>query len=286
MKSLFLLTLFTCQLAIGQVPFRKYKPGEKFRYTLITESFRNNEFDSKTVSFSKHTVVSKNNHYSEEVEWVGKIVLSKNTKSNLYSAAIKVKPYNISLEKGAMIRLPKLTVPQMVGEITDLNTFYVAVSPALHAQRLSAELPQFTDSLVHGNFADSIQILLGEDCMQVTQKLLAHTKKTTTIQTTFSPPRDICIKPVTDTIARNIFGANNNFQMIRRSIPGKVNLMWGVEQFTIVSVLDNSNGQIIQANMQNTLRLRLRANADSDLKNYVAELPLTLKRVIYLRLEK
>ncbi len=72
--------------------------------------------------------------------------------------------------------------------------------------------------------------------------------------------------------------------MIRAGANGKVNLFWGVEQFTISAKIDNKTGQITEAEMINLLTLRMRYNATPDLKSYDAELPVTIRRVVRLEL--
>jgi hypothetical protein len=174
----------------------------------------------------------------------------------------------------------------MTGEITDLNTFYVAVSPMLHVQKLSTSLFSFKDSVLHGNFTDGKQILSGEDCIEVTQKLLTHDSKITLIETSFLPPARVCIIPLIDTIGKQFISAPNNFQMIRKGNGDKVNLLWGIEEFTIQTTIDNHTGQILKAEMINLLNLKMRYNSSADLKTFEAEFPLTIKRILHLELLK
>jgi hypothetical protein len=148
---------------------RVYKKGDSFRYQLITETFNNNLPPERTVSVSFHRVVDDDSSLAEEVQWLSKTVYSKKDTLIFDSIARKVTRYRISLTPAGTLKIPPLTVPEMTGEITDLNTFYVAVSPKLHARQLSKLNPLFKDSVVHGHFADSVQILYGEDVMEVTQ---------------------------------------------------------------------------------------------------------------------
>ncbi|HLG40622.1 MAG TPA: hypothetical protein VI461_13180, partial [Chitinophagaceae bacterium] len=221
----------------------------------------------------------------EEIKWINKTVYRKDT-LHLDSIAQKVPPYRISLLRGGHLQLPPLTVPEMTGEITDLNTFYVAVSPALHIQRLGPNQLSFKDSVLKGNFADGREIIKGEDCIQVTQKLLIKDKGITVIETSFMPPYYTCITPFIDTIGKITFDSPCNFQMIRKGIGGKVSLLWGTEEFVIISTLDNRTGQLLKAEMVNLLNLRMRYNSAEDLKTYDAEIPLTIRRVLHLELIK
>ncbi|HET6995008.1 MAG TPA: hypothetical protein VFI06_08495 [Chitinophagaceae bacterium] len=267
------------------IKFRQYKKGEHFQYQLTTESFRNNQPDSKTISISHHTIVDDSGRLAEEIKWISKKSVGKET-AQLDSTAQKVPPYKISLQPGGRLKIPALTIPEMTGEITDLNTFYVAVSPALHIHKLDPGHLSFIDSVLKGNFADGKQIINGEDCIQVKQRLLIKDKKTTTVETSFLPPFYTGITPYIDTIGKQSFEVPNNFQMVRKGAGDKVNLLWGVEKFIITSTIDNRTGMILQAEMINLLNLRMRYNASADLSTYDGEIPLTIKRVLHLELLK
>jgi len=283
---LFFSLSLTSSLSFSQaIKYRKYKEGEKFRYRLITEAYNYEQFASKTVSLSEHTVIKDSGYLSEQVVWLSKRLFTPKDTANLDSTALQVQPYKISLSRKGKVLLPKLTVPDMVGEITDLNTFYVAIAPALNAQKLSLKNNIFQNKEIRrGNFADSINILYGTDCIQVTQRLISSNRQYSIVETQFLPPTSACLEPLIDTIGKRIFDYPNNFQMIRAGANGKVNLFWGVEQFTISSKIDNKTGQIIEAEMINLLTLRMRYNATPDLKSYDAELPVTIRRVVRLEL--
>src|SRR5262249_6930218 len=161
----------------------------------------------------EHRVIIDSGHWEEVIRWISKTVYSGNTVSHLDSLAQKVTPYNISLAENGKMQLPPLVIPAMTGEITDLHTFYVAVSPGLHAQQLSRTNNFFKDSVLHGKFADGKQILDGDDYIQVTQRLVRQDSGTTVIETSFLPPDHPGIKPLLDTIGKKTFDHPNNFQM-------------------------------------------------------------------------
>jgi hypothetical protein len=286
MKRLLCLLCIIPLLSYSQlIKSREYKKGNHFRYRLTTESFRNNQPDVKTVSISQHIIVEDSGRLAEEVKWIDKTVVEKDT-LHLDSIAQKVPAYRISLLPGGNLQLPPLFIPEMTGEITDLNTFYVAISPALHIQRLGPNHLSLKDSLLKGNFADGREIIKGEDCIQVKQKLLVKEKEITMIETSFLPPYYTCITPFIDTIGKDMFEVPCNFQMVRKGAADKVNLLWGTEKFIITSTLNNRSGQLVKAEMINLLDLRMRFNSSDDLKTYDAEIPLTIKRILRLELLK
>lgn len=274
--------------SFGQViKFRDYKKGETFKYRLTTEVSRNGKFASKSVSISQHSVSKNDGLFSEEICWLHKTSFNGKDTIHLDSIAKKINPYLVSLSPKGKVLLPKLKVPEMTGDITDLNTFYVAIAPALNAQQLSADKPEFTnETLRQGHFADSIEVLEGTDCLQVTQRLVSTNKEYSVVETKFTSPPTFCLTPLLDTVGRKIFDQYNNIQFVRKSEGDKVNVFWGVESFTMVSKINNKNGQIIEATMENVLNLRLRYNSSRDYKTYAIEMPMVIKRMLKLELIK
>ena len=274
-------------LGSAQFPVRKYKAGETYKYRLTTDVYRNDQYSGKTVSISEHRVINQGEVLSEEIKWVSKTSYNGTDTVHLDSVAQGLPPYNISLSPSGKVLLPKLSNPEMVGEITDLNTFFVAIAPALNAQKLSAKNRDFKNTEPqHGNFADSISILYGTDCILVLQHLLGADKKYTTVRTDFTPPDSFCLSPLLDTVIKKTYDHPNNFQMIQQGAGDKVIFLWGVESFTITTKLDNKTGAILEASMENILTLRMRYNASQDLKTYAVEMPVKIKRNLKLELLK
>jgi len=271
----------------SQFPVRKYIAGETYKYKLTTETWQNDKYTGKAVSISEHHVVNDGASFAEEIKWLNKTSYDASDTVRVINIARMVPAYRISLAPDGKVLLPKLFIPEMVGEITDLNTFFVAVSPALNAQKLSAENRDFKNAGVQqGHFADSITILFGTDCIQVSQHLLGFNKKYTSVRTDFTPPDSFCLSPLLDTVAKKLYDKPNNFQMIRQGTGDKVNFFWGVESFTITSNLGNKTGAIMEATMENILTLQMRFNASSDLKTYAVQMPVKIKRVVKLELLK
>jgi hypothetical protein len=283
----FIIVILSPVLVCSQISNRKYKPGDTYKYKLTTDVYRNDTYSGKTVSISEHHVVNDGGLLAEEIKWVSKTSYNGADTVHLDKVAKKVPPYRISLSPAGKVLLPKLSNPEMIGEITDLNTFFVAIAPALNAQKLSAKNRDFKNpELQHGNFADSITILYGTDCIQVSQHLLGTDKKYTTIRTDFTPPDSFCLSPLLDTVTKKSYDHPNNFQMIQPGSGGKVNFFWGVESFIITSKLDNKTGAIQEATMENILTLQMRYNASQDLKTYAVQMPVKIKRVLKLELLK
>lgn len=274
-------------IAFSQIPVRKYKAGDTYKYKLTTEYWRNDKYNGKTVSIAEHQVVNDAGTFAEEIKWISKTSYNETASASLDSFAKMVTPYRISLLPNGKVLLPKLTVSQLVGEVTDLNTFFVAVAPASNANKVSAKNPVYLNKEPRqGNFADSIFILYGTDCIEMSQHFISADKQSTIIRTDFLPPASFCLTPKLDTVATKLYDQPNNFQMIQRSTGDKVNFFWGVETFTITSKVDNKTGAIMEASMENTLNLQMRYNASKDLQTYAVQMPVKIKRVLKLELIK
>ena len=263
------------------IKYRNYKEGEVTRFRLTTESNEGNKI-SKTVSIAELKVVPDSGYYSEEVRWLSKIRYS-NDSVNLDDVAKSVSPYRISMDPKGSVKLPKLDIPEMVGEITDLNTFFVAISPAFNIGKLSRTNAHISKpEIIKGNFADGKLIQKGEDCLKVSVTLLSQDAKYSTVQTQVMPPSRLCLSPLLDTIGKQTFQAPNNFQMIRKADGDFVHVLWGVESFTITTKIENKTGRIVEASMINTLTLRMRYNSSPDLQKYAAEIPVVRTRNLKL----
>jgi hypothetical protein len=281
------VVMLSPSLCLSQIPVRKYKTGETYKYKLTTEAYRNDQYSGKTVSVSVHHVVNDGGILAEEIKWLSKISYNGTDSVLLDSVAQRVTPYKISVSPAGKVLLPKLSIPEMVGEITDLNTFFVAIAPALNAHKLSDKNRDFKNrELQQGNFADSNTILYGTDCIQSSQHLITADKRSTTIRTDFTPPDSFCLSPLLDTVAKKTYDHPNNFQMIQKGAGDKVNFLWGIESFTITTKLDNKTGAILEASMENILTLRMRYNSSPGLKTYAIEMPVKIRRVLKLELLK
>lgn len=286
-SSLIIIVSFCySQSAFSQkIGYRKYNKHDKYRYKLTVETYTNGILSGKEVSVSEHTVSKESGIYVEEIKWLKKIRYSGKDSTDFSLYAKSIKPYRISLAKKGKVLLPSLSVPEMTGDITDLNTFFVAVSPALKMQNLSnSKRTLQLSEAVKGTFSDGVKILKGEDCTVVSQELLNRTDSVLEIRTNFSPPSTFCLTPFLEIVSTKIFNATNNFQMIQSAGNSKVNFLWGVESFSIDSKIENSTGKILLGKMTNRLQLKARINATPDLTNWQIEVPVEIVRKIELRL--
>jgi hypothetical protein len=198
--------------------------------------------------------------------------------------AEKVPPYEISLDEQGRVSLPKLTVPTMVGMVTDLNTFMVAVSPRVGVQMLRRLGDSHTHSeLLRGDFANGRTIVLGQDCTELTLTLVGLTPEVARIESRFAVPVRECIAFREAWMARQ-GSVSSNFQMIRKPSDAAFDVFWGTEGFTIVSEVRRRDGQVLRATMDNVLDLTMRMGCDAVLGACRGDYPVRTHRVVTLEL--
>lgn len=267
--------------------FRQYQPGETSRYQLTTEVVHNGKWQSTIKAICELKVVTDSGGIPyEEVRWLRKTVITAKDTTEHTAAVQAVTPYRFSLHPSGKLDLPKITVPDMTGEITDLHTFFVAISPRLGIEHLHQQGDQYVSPKpVIGDFSNGRDILKGNDCLSVTLQLKQGSEKEAELQTDFVPPATTCLTYLLDEMRTPVVaGIPNNFQMVRPAGAEHFNLFYGKENFTIISSLSRSNGRLVRASMNNLLTLQLKLNCDSSYANCAQTFPFHIKRTLYLEL--
>jgi hypothetical protein len=266
---------------------RSYTAGESYRYRLSTNVTHNGKWHSRIVAVCELKVVKDSNGIpADELRWISKKVLTLKDTLDMSAEAARVAPYLISLHPEGKLDLPLITVPGMTGEITDLNTFFVAVAPASGVRHLKRKNDRFTKpEPARGNFANGKDIIAGEDCIQMTLSLLEDAADSVVLQTDFVPPAAPCLHYLLDEMRTPVVKDTlNNFQMVRPTVNGKFNVLFGKEKFNITSTLQKRDGKITRALMSNTLTLKMKLNYDAAYAGCQAEIPFTIQRDLLLEL--
>jgi hypothetical protein len=287
--GLFMPVLLQAQVkpVAGTLFPRQYKVGDVYHYSLTTESLYNDKWNSTTVVVLELKVVKDSAGIPfDEVRHTSKIEMTPKDTVDKSAEARAAKPYRISLYPGGSLTIPPIEVPGLTGAITDFITFFVAVSP----QSLVTTLQKKGDSLVNkdlakGNFANGRTILVGDDCLAITARIVDISIKEVKLRTDFMPPATPCLTYLLEDMSKQVVeGVPNNFQMVQPAGNGKYNVQFGNEQFTINSVMKREDGKIKWATMSNTLQLKLRMNCDSTYKNCSMEVPFKIQRNLKLEL--
>ncbi|MBF0443719.1 MAG: hypothetical protein HQK54_17560, partial [Oligoflexales bacterium] len=125
-----------------------------------------------------------------------------------------------------------------------------------------------------------------EDCTQSTITMNALRADEADYQTEFLPPQNQCLemnKPwMVESVVPNV---PNNFQCIKRTSNGQLNVMWGEERFTIKTTVARESGKILYGTQENRLTLKMKIGCDANLENCQVEMPYSILRTQELKLD-
>jgi hypothetical protein len=277
MKPLLLLALLV-PLVDSFSFVRHYVPGQSYRYEIRE---RSQGSDREQVAVSKHTVMARDGVPYERIEWVS---LSDSLEGDLTALTRDVPPAEISLRPGADFQFTKPAGnPRMMGAVTDLITFFTAVSPQMGVTVVKRVGETYVrPEVVIGDFADGKEFLIGRSCNGVAITLQALDAQTATYQTVLQPPDRGCPALSRDWMKAPVCGdTGNTFEMIRRQAPGFV-AAWGCEKITIVSRVSRKTGAIVGAEMDNQLTWKMKFCMDEPLTQCSALPDVTKRRFVTL----
>ena len=268
---------------------RAYEPGETYRYKMVRTYNENGEFKREEVAESVHQVPGEGS-LRERIQFVKLTKRTSEGTEDLSEAIAAFPPYEASM--AAVDDPDALTLPDIkgwdmgvVGPVTDLHTFLVAVSPQIGAQKVDRPGKMFGHTNgVKGDWSNGESILVGEDCIRTAVTLVEVTTQTAVYETTFLPPLSACLEMLKPWMeAPVVEGTPNNFQQ-HMDMGGMHAVMWGREEFTVRSKVRRSDGLILSATMDNPLTLKLKVGCDAALDSCKVELPMKIHRKLTLEL--
>jgi hypothetical protein len=288
---------YTCCICLLHLPLiaqhdklnfeRKYITGEKYRYQLTTEYYQNHQWKARTVAICELAVQTDSSGIPyESLQWLSQQTITATDTVDESPMARRVQPYRISLHPKGTLQLPVITEAGMTGAITDFNTFYVAIHGKAGMSKLKKQGDVYeSPSPVKGNFGNGKTILKGEDCINISSKLVEANAAQVIVQTSFLPPVQACLDYYLPALSKPVSGDTlNNIQMIMAAGKEKVNLQFGKEKFIITSHINIADGMLTQAYMTNELILRLKMNCNNTLEDCQMEIPWHICRTIDLKL--
>ena len=265
---------------------RKYKAGEHYRYRLTTQVLHNGAWQSTTISVCELQVVADSNNIPyDEVHWISKKVITAKDTTDRTAEAIQVKPYRISLHPKGQMNIPKIDVADMTGEITDFNTFLVAISPKLGIAGLKKKGDVYVQKeMLKGDFSNGKDILKGNDCLAVRVTLTDANKDNAWLESSFLPPADTCLHFLTPDMNTPVAPDTlNNFQMVK-PFNNRYNVLYGKEYFTINSTVQKKDGKLKEATMVNKLSLKIKLFCDDQYSNCQSTMPFSIVRNLKVEL--
>lgn len=286
MQTYILTSLLAVSMLTTAAQARKYKPGERYRYRMTTEVTHNGKKLSTIIAVAELMVRDSANIPYDEIHWISKKIVTGTDTIDESNKARQVNPYKISLHPKGKVLLPALNNAGMTGEITDFNTFFVAVSPALNIDQVKIKgTPYPQKESVIGNFANGKDILEGKDCLSTTLQLTNETNTELQYLTQFLPPKEPCLQFLTPDMQTPVAPDTlNNFQMVQPFGEGKFNVFYGKENVIINTTVARKDGKITQATMDNRLSLKMKLSCDGQYMNCQTTIPYTIHRNLKLEL--
>ncbi len=275
-------------LPVNPLFARKYKMGETYRYSITMSESHGGVWAFTSVAVCELKVVSDSAGVPyDEIRWISKKNFTPKDTTDVTSQALLVKPYRISLDGRGRLDMPKIDVTEMTEPIQDFNTFFVAVSPELgHIDQLKKTGDTMVmEKPITANFANGTNMLKGEDCLNISARLLYDDNGAVQVYTAFMPPVQPCLTYVSADMATPVVTDTlNNFQMVTPAGNNTYNVNYGREYFYITSTIQKATGKILHAEMLNQLNLKVKVNCDNDYKNCQVEVPFAEQRVLAIKL--
>lgn len=284
---LLLLSAFSITTIAQDSPLRRnYAEGEQHHYQMTTVYYQNGQWKSTTIAICEIRVNKDSSGLPvETINWLSQKSFNGSDTIDETGMARNVHPYNVSLHPRGSLVLPSISESGMTGAITDLHTFYVAVSRGAGIDSLYKPGDVWNaPAVVKGDFSNGKTILKGEDCIQVSNSLVSVDAQQAVVHTRFLPPLVPCLQYYDSSMNKPVAADTlNNIQMIMAAGGDKLNIQFGREWFEITSWLSTKTGMIERAKMTNELKLRLRVNCNDDLSGCQTELPWIIYREVTLQ---
>jgi len=258
---------------------RHYVEGQVDRYELRTKI---DGTPTEEVGISLHRAVTRDNIPYESVRWAS---LTDTAGGDYSDAARKMPEYDLSLHPMGLPRLVKpKDNPKMMGPVTDLYTFLFAISPLAGITKLNKPGDRYVrPDLLTGDWSNGNDVLVGQDRTELHLKLISTTPDAVVYESAFLPPRNASLTMRREWMQPPVCESPNNFQMVRRQGPGFL-VIWGCEEYTVLSKIIPSSGKISSAQMDNRLRWKMKFCNDPDLTKCVDQPNLTRRRIVNLTL--
>lgn len=269
---------------------RHYRPGHTWRYRMLTTYIENGQKKRVTESVTTHQAVAGDP--PGEVVQLERVIRDLGDVQQVFdSSRAELPAWWLSLAAGGRVALPPLAglPPSMVGAIADLQTFLVAISPNVGADRLRrVGDAHVLERPTTGDWSGSAGVPVGLDCIQPRVELIAVDDRTVRLRTTFEPPAESCAalagRPAWQRVPVQPDAGPNNFLQVL-AVDGRYVFMWGRERFTVEAEVRRSDGLLLAGRMDNRLQLRMRVLCDRDGANCRAdEVPLRIRRQLRLEL--
>jgi hypothetical protein len=294
-KRLIVLVLFVAGAAFlaGQAPaptpappqnplHRTYREGETLAYQMKGQ----NEAWHYTIRADGIVTKSATGPFVEEYRWSG---MESEGKPLALSAETQAFRQKVSLDPISIPGMPNLSAVDraIIGPITDFMTFYSDEWLANRMGVLKKPGDHFYFPMpFNPSWADGTHVLLGEDSIafDMTWKSTNEADHTALILIRHVPPAKPTVKLPADWMKTPVADTPNNWVEIEKEEDGKFDAGVGQETFDVELKIDLTDGKILSANMDNTVKTIHCTCEDQQLTKCGVPVPHEIKRKIEIAL--
>jgi len=193
-----------------------------------------------------------------------------------------------SLDPKAPFVFPDLrhVASDLIGPITDLQTFYVDLLLPIRAGALKRQGDHF---VVHygkpASWANGMRVKIGEDAIDfdVTLRRVDSRRKRAEIVVLHVPPAKPEINLPTDWMREPVKDTPNNWVQVSAGEGGKTKAAVGKETFDVSIIVDLTTGRLLSAVEENVVDVRERECSDASLANPGPPITYRIHRRIEIR---
>jgi len=248
--------------SLAKLLMRHYEPGKRLTYLMKGEN------DGSTYEVRLTAVVKKDadGRFFEEYAFSDKISNGKPRSLSMSSQNFR---QAVTLEGGTRpFSPPDLSqVPELIGPVLDLVTFYADLVLAMHEGSLRKVGDHFYfPSPMTGSWADGNHVLIGQDAVDFEIALTAVDKPNgeCTVLVKHVPPKEPKIQIPVAWMRKAISDTPNNFVQVRRK-GDKYVASVGKETFDVELKISLVDGKILSATMTNPVEKIARECTDAAL---------------------
>src|SRR5262245_39780850 len=266
---------------------RHYRDGEKLTYHM--KASNRDRTATMTYDMDANGVVKENaaSSYIDEYAWNN---LTRDGKAQPATPALNQFRQILSLDPAAPPSIPNLSqVPEIVGPITDLLTFYADLSLAARINRFSkpGDHFYFAGTADKANsWADGVHTLIGEDVIafDITLTELDAARGIAVLEVRHVPPANPQIKLPADWMHTPVSDSPNNWVELRKSEEGKYAGLVGKETFAVQLRITIADCKILEGKMDNPVEVSERQCTDLALTNCGPPVRYQIRRQVEIAL--
>ena len=240
---------------------RRYTEGQRLEYLMKAE----NNATRYEVRITATTLRKSDGSLVDEIAWSDLVWNGKPRPLTPTSQAFR---FEVTLDGAQPFEMPDLSrVPDLIGPVLDLITFYADQFLAIHGGSLQKAGDQFLfQADLVPSWADGANVIVGEDHIHfdLTMTNVDKPAGLATLLIRHVPPAEPKIRVPVDWMRAPVATTPNNWVQVRKTAGGYAASI-GRETFDVVLTVSLNDGRIVSANMDNPVNAITRECTDAAL---------------------